>query len=728
MIGHELSGRYEIVSRVGGGGMAIVYKAQDKLLNRNVAVKVLRQQFVHDEDFIRRFRREAQSAAALSHPNVVSIYDVGQQEDIHYIVMEYVEGHNLNEIIKERAPLQAEVAIHIASQICDALDHAHQNGIIHRDIKPHNILIGRSGRVKVTDFGIARASAATDITQTGSVIGSVHYFSPEHAKGVAQGEKSDLYSLGIVMYQMLTNKLPFLGDSPISIALKHLQEQVIEPRKVNPMIPQSVENIILKALRKRPEERYQKAREMLDDLESALLPERINEAKRSFLPDHDDDDHPTRIMPAIRSAGGEPREPREPRELREARESKASGDDAFEHDSWAKVQENRKVGWIKPVAWMMFTAVLLVGMWYGIQWVKANIVVPEVPVPDVVGDTLRDASAKMKDVHLSVEVLREENHPTAPEGTVIEQDREPGSKVKQSVTVGLILSLGPYKEKMPDFRGEHVDLALRELRNLGVSQERIKQDVLEAREDAGTVLQQSPAAGDEILPDEVQVTLVVSKGPGTVLMPNLVNSKQSEAETLLTKLGLQAEFKEEASYSVEKGRVIQQHPYQPNDEVEVGATVTVIISKGLPSDALQRTRTIELVPAEEGKTSVFDIRITDAAGENREWGVKEVSEKTSFGVQVTVSPDMNAHIYIHRDDILINTYTVTYHDAQGSGDQNGGAGNGAVGSGENSSSADERQSEHGNEETTDAENYQGTQEGSDPSTGEDQTPGDGDST
>ncbi len=299
MIGSELGGRYEIVERIGGGGMAIVYKAYDTLLHRHVAVKVLREQFVHDEEFIQRFRREARSAASLSHPNVVSIYDVGQDEDIHYIVMEYIEGGTLNDIIKERAPLQAEEAVKIASQICDALDHAHQNGIIHRDIKPHNILISKSGRIKVTDFGIARAAASSHITQTGAVLGSVHYFSPEHAKGVAQGEKSDIYSLGAVLYQMVTNRLPFAGDSPISVALKHLQEDFEEPRSINPLLPQSLENIILKALRKRPEERYESARAMLEDLETCLLPERRDERKVFYEPE-DDDDEKTIIMPAIR--------------------------------------------------------------------------------------------------------------------------------------------------------------------------------------------------------------------------------------------------------------------------------------------------------------------------------------------------------------------------------------------------------------------------------------------
>lgn len=300
MKGKQLGGRYEILDRVGGGGMAIVYKALDILLHRHVAVKILRLQYVHDEEFIERFRREAQAAASLSHSNIVSIYDVGQEEEIHYIVMEYIEGTTLNDLIKDKAPLQVEEAIRIASQICEALEHAHHNQIIHRDIKPHNILIGKNGRVKVTDFGIARAVTSSTITQTGSVMGSVHYFSPEHAKGTFTGEQSDLYSLGIVMYQMLTGKLPFIGESPISVALKHLQENVEDPRLVNPLIPQSVENVILRAVRKDPSDRYSSASQMLEDLESCLLPHRRNEAKLIFKDIDELDEEKTRVIPAIR--------------------------------------------------------------------------------------------------------------------------------------------------------------------------------------------------------------------------------------------------------------------------------------------------------------------------------------------------------------------------------------------------------------------------------------------
>lgn len=263
MEGKKLGGRYEIVSRVGGGGMAVVYKAKDLLLNRFVAIKILSEALSNDSEFIRRFSREAQSAAALSHPNVVNVYDVGRDGFTHYIVMELVDGPTLKQYIQERGPLPVQEAAAIAVQICDGLAHAHENQIVHRDIKPHNILLGSNGRVKVTDFGIARAASSSTITQTGSVMGSVHYFSPEQARGGVIGEKSDLYSLGIVMYEMLTGQLPFDGDSAISIALKHLQEQPRDPRELNPNIPDAVAEIILRALDKNPDNRFASAREMM---------------------------------------------------------------------------------------------------------------------------------------------------------------------------------------------------------------------------------------------------------------------------------------------------------------------------------------------------------------------------------------------------------------------------------------------------------------------------------
>ena len=268
--GRVIGNRYEIINRIGNGGMATVYKAKDITLNRFVAVKVLREEFTTDAEFIKRFNIEAQSAASLAHPNIVSIFDVGQEDNIYYIVMELIQGKTLKEIIDEDGVLPWKWSLNIAIQIASALETAHKHNIIHRDIKPHNIIITEDGVAKVTDFGIAKAVSSSTITAFGKTIGSVHYCSPEHARGGYTDAKSDLYSLGVVMYEMLTGRVPFDADTPVSIALKHMQEEPIEPIKLNPSIPYSVNKIILKAMKKDTNLRYQSATEMLKDLTMAL--------------------------------------------------------------------------------------------------------------------------------------------------------------------------------------------------------------------------------------------------------------------------------------------------------------------------------------------------------------------------------------------------------------------------------------------------------------------------
>ena len=267
---------------VGGGGMANVYLARDMILDRDVALKILRMDFNNDEEFIKRFNREAQSATSLAHPNIVSIYDVGEDGDIYYIVMEYVEGMTLKQYIQKNDPIPIEKALDIMKQITAAISHAHHNGIIHRDIKPQNILIDHEGNVKITDFGIAIALSSTNITQTNAVLGSVHYLSPEQARGGMANKKSDIYSLGIVMFELFTGRLPFSGESAISIALKHLQSETPSPKRWNPDIPQSVENIILKATAKDSFYRYESVDAMWEDLRTALDPNRINEASLCY--------------------------------------------------------------------------------------------------------------------------------------------------------------------------------------------------------------------------------------------------------------------------------------------------------------------------------------------------------------------------------------------------------------------------------------------------------------
>ena len=269
--GKLLGNRYEMIEKIGNGGMATVYRATDKILKRDVAVKILRDEFTTDEEFIKRFEVEAQSAARLTHPNIVSIYDVGVEDNLHYIVMELIQGKTLKEIIiEERGPLPWKWSVNVAIQIASALEMAHKNNIVHRDIKPHNIIITEDGIAKVTDFGIAKAVSNSTITAFGTTIGSVHYFSPEHARGGFTDAKSDLYSLGVVMYEMVTGKVPFDADTPVSVALKHMQEEPEEPIEVNPNVPVAVNKIIMKAMQKDTTLRYQSATEMLRDLRKAL--------------------------------------------------------------------------------------------------------------------------------------------------------------------------------------------------------------------------------------------------------------------------------------------------------------------------------------------------------------------------------------------------------------------------------------------------------------------------
>lgn len=652
MIGHQLGGRYEVIERVGGGGMALVYKAQDLLLNRNVAIKVLRQQFVHDEEFIRRFRREAQSAASLSHPNVVSIYDVGQEDDVHYIVMEYVEGKNLNEIIKERAPLQVDEAVRIASQIADALDHAHHNQIIHRDIKPHNILIGRNGRVKVTDFGIARAVTSTTITQTGSVVGSVHYFSPEHAKGIVTGEKSDLYSLGIVLYQMLTGQLPFLGESPISVALKHLQEEFDEPRKFNPLIPQSVENVILKSMRKNPQERYQSAKEMQNDLETCLLPERRNESKIDF-PDEDDVDQ-TRVMPAIKP---------EPRGI-----TSTGAAPIMEPDEDNNKGKPKTKNWKKPTLLISLTVLILIAM-VGVVWyVKGMLVVPEVTVPSVINQTEESARQILQDKGLVVsgDVIRQYKEGVDP-GIVFEQSRNEGDVVKEGSEIQLTVGAEKELTKMISVEGDSYEDAVKDLTNLGISEDRIKRkDEYSNDVASGMVISQTPGADQEFDPEQTEIVLTVSKGTETVKMPDLKNRTRSEAEEMIKSAGLVlAQVQEESSYTVEKGKVTQQWPVEAGTDVKPGDKITIFVSTGYPPEALEYSFNINVSPKEEGKNSKIRITFEDARGKNQEWGTRTINKSyQALTIPLVLAPNENGAVSVYRDGQFLDTYVVTYAEAK----------------------------------------------------------------
>lgn len=429
--------------------MAIVYKAKDVVLNRNVAVKVLRDEFTTDNEFIRRFETEAQSAARLTHPNIVSIYDVGVDNGIYYIVMELIQGKTLKEIIvEENGPLPWKWSINVAMQIAAALDMAHRNNIIHRDIKPHNIIITEDGVAKVTDFGIAKAVSNSTITAFGTTIGSVHYFSPEHARGGYTDAKSDIYSLGVVMYEMLTGKVPFDADTPVSVALKHMQEEPIPPIELNPNIPEAVNKIILKALKKEPMQRYQTSMELLQDLKEALK-----------NPDGDFVEENYDVTARTQKISLEDYENAKNNQNRGDKEEKG-------FKGWIK--QHKKLSTFLGLVLLFFIAFSGTLAFYNLTKPK------EVNLPSVVGLTSEEAQKQIEEAKLKYEVDKEEYNKDVEEGHIISQDPAYSEKyhsVRQGSTVKVVISKGTEKAIVPKVTGMSQDDAIKALEDANLKAE-----------------------------------------------------------------------------------------------------------------------------------------------------------------------------------------------------------------------------------------------------------------
>lgn len=550
--------RYEIIERIGAGGMAIVYKAKDLLLNRVVTIKVLREQFASDEDFVRRFRREAQSAASLSHPNIVSIYDVGKDGDTEYIVMEYVEGQNLKELIRNYAPLSSEQSINLAMQIAQAIRHAHEHNIIHRDIKPHNILVTADGRLKVTDFGIARAVSAATMTHTGDIVGSVHYLSPEQAKGVPTNEQSDLYSLGIILYELLTGKVPYDGETPIAIALKHLQEQPVPPSKLNPRISQELENVILRAIAKSPEQRYKTAVEMLEDLTHVQNGQPI---RKVDLP-YEEDLESTRIHKSL-SNGVNSVLSSQPKDA----------------ESVLKQPKKKRKIWPWVVAGVIL---LLLGVGFGL---KSYIGGGPAKVPNLVGKSVQDAGVLVNSANLKLDPSPgEEYSDTVDKGLISSQDPAADSYVKSGRAIKIMLSKGPQMLKMPNVSNGKMSLddAINAIKSEGFSEDNItKEQDPTSSLPAGTVISQDPAAGAQ-WPKNGKIKLKVSGGTSTAnqIMPNLVGYSVNQAQNVLVnQMKLTPVINHQKSQDYPEGAVISTNP-RPGDPIQPGSLVTITVSDG----------------------------------------------------------------------------------------------------------------------------------------------------
>lgn len=613
MIGEILSNRYEILAKVGDGGMALVYSAKDTLLNRLVAVKVLRDQFVDDREFIDRFHREAQAAASLSHPNVVNVYDVGQIDKTPFIVMEYVEGKNLSEIIREQGTLDPKYSVEIALQICSALAHAHKHQIVHRDIKPHNILITKDDQVKVTDFGIA-AVASMSVTQTGMVLGSVSYFSPEQARGNKVDFQSDLYSLGILLYEMLCGRVPFRGDTPISIALKHIQDKPIPPSELNSKISPNLEIIILKLLAKRPNERFESARVLSSEFEKLDFHSTIDKTQKLPVVDlnlENNEESPDDLLV----------------EQEEEIESVSTK---------AKMKRKRKL----PIFFLIL--LLLAGLTIGVFTIVPRLLFAEdVQVPDIVGLSTDEAEAKLNSVGLLLATDIEVFDNELPAGHIISQDPRPERMKKSGQYVLVRVSKGPEVVIMPSLIGQTSREAQLELTQIGfILGSVITEHTTEYP--ANTVIEQDPKPGGEVFLG-VSVDLTVSRGLDTIstlILPDLRGDKLNDAMQLLDDLGLNVgNTIGEYSTTVPENYIIEQNP-PAGAEVEVDWSVDLVYSQGLPggsqaptepeqpqrwtTDGMWRTNEVRIeIP--EGRSQEVVIIVAD------DFGAREIYRETHNG-------------------------------------------------------------------------------------------------
>lgn len=546
LTGKVLGNRYILLDKIGDGGMALVYKARCQLLNRYVAVKILRPEYIQDEEFVKKFKRESLAVASLSHPNIVSIYDVGQEDDIYYIVMEYVKGCTLKEYIKDKGKINYIETLNIVRQIALALEHAHKNGVIHRDIKPHNILMTEDGNVKVTDFGIARATSSTTVTNMGKVMGSVHYFSPEQARGGYTDHRTDIYSLGIVMYEMLTGKLPFDADSPITIALKHIQEPYIEPRSIDPTIPKAVNDIVVKAMEKDINKRYQSARDMIEDIDKA----KKNPEENLYLKENkDSEDGSTRVIPV--------------EEINDALDKRQPN------------KNNKKKKITAIVSSLIIVAALISLMSY---WYKNYFVVKDTNVPKIIGYNETEASKILEDNKLHMDISQRKNS-DKPVGEVIEVEPAEGSVVKENSTVNVILSAGKEKVLVPDVRSHNradaEEILKRYNLTIGNVGSRNSNDV-----EKDLIIDQSPAKDVEV-PVGSQVDVIISNGPEVKLVdvPTLTDKTLAEAENLIKAANLTlGPVKYGSNPNCEDGIVIEQD-VAPKVQVPQGTTINIKVNK-----------------------------------------------------------------------------------------------------------------------------------------------------
>ena len=580
--GQKINDRYEIIKTIGEGGMANVYLANDTILDRKVAIKVLRGDLSNDEKFIRRFKREALSVSNLSHPNIVEVYDVGEEDGNYYIVMEYIEGKTLKQLLQKRGALTLNEVIDIMTQLTDGLAHAHEAYIIHRDIKPQNIMIEDNGLVKITDFGIAMALNSTQLTQTNSVMGSVHYLPPEQANGKGSTVKSDIYSLGILMYELLTGSVPFKGDTAVEIALKHMKEKIPSIRKQNPTIPQSVENIVLKATAKNPKNRYDNVRDMYKDLQTAL--QRDNE-KRLVYEYPENDLEETKVIPQVT------------KEIKQVIDKPTAKEEDSEDNSVLKEKDEKNKLPIILAVVLLGTLIVLAGVYLLIT----SKDVKEVKVPNVVGLTTEEAIKKIKEKGLEYTTKSEEST-TVEEGKVIRTEPKADSTRTKKSTITIVESSGKEYVVLEDYTGQNYYEIKGKLEAKGIKVEmktKSVENASEYKDKKDNIISQEPVFNKDEETKLYANDSVVLYIPEVDVYPDMVAEKWtlSQVEDFVKEYNLTLDKSYKETDEVEEDIVLSQNR-AVGDPIYEGYTLKITLSKK-PEKKDDKTPTDPLLPSDE---------------------------------------------------------------------------------------------------------------------------------